>query len=62
VNLIDEASQSFDVPAEAVRIVLNTDFVQVIFRLPDNLSPGTCTLKIRAHGQTSNAGTMRIRN
>ena len=62
VNLIDEASQSFDVPAEAVRIVLNTDLVQVIFRLPDNLSPGTCTLKIRAHGQTSNAGTMRIRN
>jgi len=61
VNLIDEVGQSIDVPAEAVRAVANTDFVQVIFRLPAGLTAGTCTVRVKAHGQTSNAGTMRIR-
>jgi hypothetical protein len=61
VNLVDANNQTFDVPAESVRLVPDTDFVQVVFRLPDTLAAGTCTLRIKAHGQTSNAGTLRIR-
>jgi len=61
VNLIDENAQNIEVAAEAVRPVSNTDFVQVIFRLPTGLSVGTCTVRVKAHGQTSNTGTMRIR-
>jgi hypothetical protein len=61
VNLIDSNKQSYDVPAESVRAVDNTDFTQVIFRLPDGLAPGACTLAIKIHGQTSNTGTIRIK-
>ena len=61
VNLVDSNSQSFDIPAEDVRAVANMDFVQGRFRLPDNLAAGTCTVRIKFHGQTSNAGTMRIK-
>lgn len=61
VNLVDANKQSYDVPAESVRPVDSSDFVQVIFRLPDNLATGACTLTVKAHGQTSNAGTIRIR-
>ena len=61
VNLIDSSNQSYDVPAEDVRQVSDFPFVQVTFRLPDNLAVGTCTVKVRAHGQVSNAGTIRIR-
>jgi len=61
VNLRDANNKTFDVLAESVRPVANTDFVQVIFRLPNNLAVGTCTVKVKAHGQITNAGTMRIR-
>jgi len=61
VNLVDGLGQSYNVPAENVRLVPNFDFTQVIFRLPDNLAPGTCTISVRAHEQTSNIGTIRIR-
>ncbi len=61
VNLLDDNGQEFDVPAEAVRPVANTDFLQVIFRLPSTLAFGPCILRIKAHGQMSNAGTLRIR-
>lgn len=61
VNLLDEGEQNFDVAAEAVRALPNTEFVQVTFRLPDSLAVGTCTVRIKVHGQTSNGGTMRIR-
>ena len=61
VNLIDSNKQSYDVPAESVRAVDNADFTQVIFRLPDGLAPGACTLSIKIHGQTSNTGTIRIK-
>ena len=61
INLLDANDLSQDVPAEAVRPISNTDFVQVIFRLPNNLAIGTCTVTIKAHAQTSNTGTMRIR-
>jgi hypothetical protein len=61
VNLIDSFGQNYDVPAESVRPVANADFVQVIFRLPDNLAAGTGKVTIKAHGQVSNSGTFRIR-
>jgi hypothetical protein len=62
INLVDSKNQSFDVTAEAVRQVPNFPFTQVIFRLPNTLSAGTCVMKVKAHGQFSNAGTIRIKN
>jgi hypothetical protein len=61
VNLIDSSGLSYDIAAEDVRPVPNFNFTQVIFRLPNNLPVGTCTLKVKAHGQISNTGTIRIR-
>jgi Calx-beta domain-containing protein/carboxypeptidase family protein/beta-propeller repeat-containing protein len=50
----------FDVPAEDVRGVPNTDLTQVVIRLPNNLPLGTLTLTIRAHGRVSNVGSIHI--
>jgi hypothetical protein len=61
VNLVGSNSQNYDVPAEDVRAVANSDFIQVSFRLPDTLAPGTCTIRIKSHAQVSNAGTIRIK-
>jgi hypothetical protein len=61
VNLIDSNNKSEDVAAEDVRPVPNLAFAQVIFRLPDTLAAGTCTVRVRAHGQVSNSRTVRIR-
>ena len=61
VHLVDANNQSYDVAAENVRSMTNGDFVQVMFRLPNGLAAGTCTVTIKAHGQMSNTGTMRIR-
>lgn len=60
VNLVDGNNQSFDVPAADVRAVPNTNFTQVVFRLPDALAAGTCKVTVKAHGQPSNMGTIRI--
>ena len=60
VNLVDANSQSFDVPAADVRALPNSDLIQIVFRLPDTLASGTCNVKIKAHGQSSNMGTIRI--
>jgi len=60
VNLIDANGQSYDVAAEDVRVVPDTNFTQVRFRLPDDLAAGSCMLTRKAHGQTSNTGTFRI--
>jgi uncharacterized repeat protein (TIGR01451 family) len=60
VNLIDSNNQSYDVTAESVRLVPNFDFAQVTFRLPDNLSAGVCMVTVKAHGQVSNIGTIRV--
>jgi beta-glucanase (GH16 family) len=62
VNIVDATNQTFDIAAEDVRDVANQAFAQVIFRLPNNVSVGTCSLAVKAHGQTSNLGTIRIRN
>jgi len=61
VNLIDSRNQSYDLAAEDVRLVPNFSFTQVIFRLPDGISAGTCLVRVKAHGQVSSAGTIRIR-
>ena len=61
VNLVDSNSQSFDLTAEDVRAISNTTFTQVVFRLPDNVAIGTCTIRIKVHEQMSNPGTIRIR-
>jgi len=62
MNLVDRIGQSFDIPAEDVRFAPNSSFTQVTFRLPSNLAIGTCTVLVKAHGQSSNAGTFRIRS
>jgi hypothetical protein len=59
VNLIDQNGQVYDITAEDVRVLPNTPFLQITFRLP-NVPPGTCTVRIKAHGQTGNKGTFRI--
>ena len=60
VTLLDSGNQSFDVPAQDVRALLNTPFTQVTFRLPNNLSSGVVQVTIKVSGHTSNTGTMRI--
>lgn len=61
VNLTDSNNQSFDVTAEDVRPVVNQNFSQVIFRLPNSIAIGTCTVTVKVHGQVSNPGPIRIR-
>ncbi len=60
VNLIGSNSQSYDVPAEDVRINSVTGFAQVTFRLPDTLSAGSSIVTVKAHGHFSNSGILRI--
>jgi len=62
INLVDSNGQSYDVGAEDVSATPLFLFTQVTFRLPDNLAPGVCNVKIRAHDQESNPGTIRIKN
>jgi hypothetical protein len=61
VNIVGSNSVIYDIPAEVVGPVPNTEFVQVTFRLPDTIAAGTCTIRIKFHAQTSNAGTIRIK-
>ena len=61
VNLMGADNQVYDVPAEVFQPVANTDFVQVIFRLPDTLAVGACKVQIKVQSQVSNVGTIRIR-
>ncbi len=62
VSLTGSNNQTYDLAAEDVRQARDSNFVQVIFRLPDGLAVGTATVTIKAHGQVSNAGTIRIRS
>lgn len=62
INLVDSSGQTHDLGAEDVRVVPLFEFTQIKFRLPDNLPAGACTIKIKAHDQESNTGTIRIRN
>ena len=60
VNVQASNFQFFSIPAEDVRPLRDTEFTQVIFRLPPNLPAGTCTVTIFAHSRTSNIGTFRV--
>ena len=62
VRLIDSSNQVFDLPAEDVRGVPNQSFTQVTFRVPDTVAIGNCVVTIKAHNQSSNSGSIRIRN
>ncbi len=48
------------VTAESVRPLRDSEFTQVVFRLPNTLTPGTYSVFIIAHNQMSNGGTIRI--
>lgn len=60
VHLVDALGQSHDVAAIDFSSLPGFDFSQLTFRMPPLVAPGTCTIEIRVHGQTSNAGTIRI--
>jgi hypothetical protein len=62
VNLTDINNQSFDASAEIVQFLPLTTFTQVVFRLPDNLAPGTYAIRVKAHNQFTNSGTIKIGN
>lgn len=61
IHLIDSGNKHFDIPAEAVVPLSVSGFTQVTFQLPDEVSSGICTVVVEAHGQTSNAGVIRIK-
>lgn len=61
IELTDSGNTTQSVNAEDVRIVPGFDFAQVVFRLPGNLPAGNCTIRVLAHGQTSNSAMIRIR-
>jgi hypothetical protein len=61
VNLIGSNNESYNLPAEDVRPVNSSNLTQVVFRLPDTLVAGVCAVKVKARGQESNAGTIRIK-
>jgi hypothetical protein len=62
VNLVASNGLSQNVSAEAAGPVATVGGTQIIFRLPNNLPAGVCTIKVLAHGLTSNSGTIRITN
>lgn len=62
VALFDSIGQSHEVNAEDVRLATVPDFMQVTFRLPDNLRAGVVVIKVKSRDQESNVGTIRIRN
>ena len=47
--------------AEDVRSIPGVDLTQVIFRLPNNLTPDTYRVQLFVPGQSSNIGTIRIK-
>ena len=61
VTLLQNSNGVFNfVSAEAVRVIPNSEFTEVVIRLPNTLVPGTYTVQIFVYGQASNTGTIRI--
>ena len=60
VRLQSPIGQIFQVQAEDVRPLRDSEFTQVIIRLPNTMPPGTYLVTIFAHTRTSNSGTIRI--
>ena len=62
VTLVDSNNQTFSLSAEQVSpvTVSGLNASQVVFRLPNGLAPGTCTVKLVYKGKVSNTATIRI--
>jgi hypothetical protein len=60
VRLTLNNSVILQTPAEDVRALRESEFTQVVFRLPTGLRPGTYTVQILAHTRLSNGGTIQI--
>jgi hypothetical protein len=62
VRVILQASTGllFSIPAEDVRPLRDSEFTQVVIRLPNTIPPGTCAVSFFAHSRQSNFGTLRI--
>jgi hypothetical protein len=60
VNLVDSQNVSRDITSQDVRLMPDSNFVQVTFRLPDNLPSGTCRVKVVSGSLSSNTATFRI--
>jgi photosystem II stability/assembly factor-like uncharacterized protein len=60
VRWVAGSGQIFNVPAEDVRLIPDSDLTQVMVRIPSNLPEGTYTVVIAAHSRISNTGTIRI--
>ena len=60
VRLIASNNQVFEMFSEDFRPVPDTDLMQVMFRVPNNLPAGQCNVIVRSHGRFSNVGTIRI--
>lgn len=61
VHLVDGNNTGHEVPAESLLLVPGFDFRQLTFRLPDALASGNCTVQVKAHGEISNTGIIRIK-
>jgi hypothetical protein len=61
ITLTDANSVVHNLTAEDVRTTPGSIFTQVIFRVPNNIAPGTCAVTLTAHSLTSNTGTIRIK-
>ena len=61
VTLFDSIGQGHEVNAEDVRLASVPDFMQLTFRLPDNLRSGVVVIRVKSRDQESNIGTIRIR-
>src|SRR5207253_9565371 len=62
IVILTEGNLTAEAFAEDVRAVPGFDLTQVTFRLPNQTPAGTFTIRIKAHGQTSNSATFRITN
>jgi len=60
IILLDSNNVNHNLKAEALIAVPNTDLWQVVFRLPNNLTPGTYQVKIASQLAVSNPRTIRI--
>lgn len=60
VVLTASNGQIYDLEAQDVRMTPVSNLSQITFRLPDNLAPGICAIKIKVRDQESNQGNIRI--
>jgi hypothetical protein len=57
VNLVDVKGQSFTLAAENSLDIGISDFLQVTFRLPENIAPGPCNISVSVGGVLSNTAS-----